>query len=324
MFFLKKERLDDGTRNIIFCGVKIFSYKRIKNKQFSQKKYLNYKKYNDLAHDIKKNLYKIPSNIDLVMGIPRSGMIPAYMIGLFINKKVCSVQEFIAGVLGNKGFIRKVAEKQIKTILVVDDTINTGDSINKIKELLEPYKDKYNFFFMAVYSASKKLPGNIDFYFEYLSQPRIFQWNYMYHSVIKTACYDMDGVLCIDPTEEENDDGEKYINFIKNAKPLYIPNYEIGYVVTSRLEKYRKETEEWLEKHGIRYKKLYMLNATAEERREQKLHAIFKAKIYKELKDASLFIESNSNQAKQIAEISKKRCICCETDEMYGEHYENN
>jgi uncharacterized HAD superfamily protein len=31
---------------------------------------------------------------------------------------------------------------------------------------------------------------------------------------LKKACFDIDGVLCADPLPEQNDDGEKYINFL--------------------------------------------------------------------------------------------------------------
>ena len=47
---------------------------------------------------------------------------------------------------------------------------------------------------------------------------------------------DIDGVLCADPTPEENDDGEKYRHFLLNAPPLFIPKVTIGTLVTSRLE----------------------------------------------------------------------------------------
>jgi hypothetical protein len=39
---------------------------------------------------------------------------------------------------------------------------------------------------------------------------------------------------------------KKYI-FILNAPPLFIPGSKIGTIVTSRLEKYRIQTETWLE-----------------------------------------------------------------------------
>lgn len=56
---------------------------------------INYRTYQDMASVIRNGIVKLPSDLDLIVGIPRSGMIPAYMIGLFMNKHVCSVDEYI-------------------------------------------------------------------------------------------------------------------------------------------------------------------------------------------------------------------------------------
>lgn len=278
---------------------------------------INYKTYNDLAFDIKNNIEKIPSNIDLIVGIPRSGMIPAYIMGLALNKKVCSTTELVNGLMGNSGFTRKTDTGKIKNILVVDDTVNTGLSLGKVKPLLAPLKRKYNIKYCAVYATNSQVAELVDITLNILPQPRMFQWNYQNHSFLANACFDMDGVLCWDPTDEQNDDGKRYIEFIKNADPLYVPKVPIGYIVTSRLEKYRKETEQWLAAHGIKYKKLYMLNKTAEERRRLGLHAPFKASVYKQITDSNMFIESNPTQAAKIANLSGKPCICCLNDKIY-------
>lgn len=54
-----------------------------------------YKTINDLIQSIKENLKTLPKDIDLIVGVPRSGMIPAYAIALFLNKRVCSLDEFL-------------------------------------------------------------------------------------------------------------------------------------------------------------------------------------------------------------------------------------
>lgn len=119
--------------------------------------------------------------------------------------------------------------------------------------------------------------------------------------------------------KNKNDDGPKYVDFLLHARPLYIPGYKIAALVTSRLEKYRPQTEQWLRENGVQYDKLYMLNvASKEERIRLGCHADFKAETYKRLDDCILFVESNSRQARQIAEKSGKPVICAETDEMFG------
>ena len=148
---------------------------------------------------------------------------------------------------------------------------------------------------------------------------RVFQWNYLNHVFLKEAAFDIDGVLCVDPTREENDDGPKYKNFILNARPLFIPKHKIPYIITSRLEQYRPETEEWLRKNNVQYDHLIMLSGyTAEERRKLNLHARFKAAQYSRLPDIGLFIESDRNQAEEIARLTGKLCFCASTDELFG------
>ncbi len=253
------------------------------------------------------------------MGIPRSGMVPAYMIGAFLNRYVCSLDEFVSGIAYSKG-IRSVRERTVKKVLVVDDSVNDGLAMRRAKERLQGKEKEFELVYMAVY-AVEKATGLVDVYADICPQPRFFQWNYMYHpGLLPQACLDIDGVLCVDPTAEENDDGEKYRQFILNARPLFVPNDKVKALVTSRLEKYRPETERWLAENGVKYEKLYMLDLPfREERIRRGAHASFKAGIYKKLKDAHLFIESNPQQAAEIRRLSGKPVICTETD-GYSEH----
>ncbi|MBR2247690.1 MAG: phosphoribosyl transferase [Bacilli bacterium] len=282
---------------------------------------LNYKTYEDLSLDIKKNLYKLPSDIDLVVGVPRSGMIPAYMLGLMLSKQVCSLREFISGDYKTLATHRIRLNTDIKNILIVDDSINSGKASLDVKHVIEESKlnQKFNITYMAVYYRDDNYKQFIDIALEKVLSPRLFQWNYLNHCFLQDAAFDIDGVLCIDPTNEENDDGPKYKNFLLNAKPLFIPQYKIPYIITSRLEQYRPETEEWLKKNNVQYDNLIMLKGyTAEERRKLNLHAKFKAEQYKKLSDIQLFIESDRKQAQEIAKLTKKICFCASTDELFN------
>jgi uncharacterized HAD superfamily protein len=73
----------------------------------------------------------------------------------------------------------------------------------------------------------------------------------MNHQYLKHACVDIDRVLCTDPTHAENDDGENYIRFLENAKPLLRFKKKFGYFVNNRIEKSRSYTENWLLSHDI-------------------------------------------------------------------------
>lgn len=283
-------------------------------------KQISFRTFQLLANDIRQNAKKIPNDIDLIVGIPRSGMIPAYILGLFLNKKVCSLTEFLSGISPWNGE-RQVSQQHSENILFVDDSIQSGNSLARVKATLEKYrlahKAHFSASFLAIYATSQS-KSLVDYYFKLVEQPRLFQWNYLNHSIANKCCFDMDGVLCVDPTDEQNDDGEKYRNFILTASPLFIPKYKIHAIVTSRLEKYRHETEIWLKTNNVQYEKLIMLNLnSAAERRKANCHASFKAKVYKEDPCAICFIESNPKQAKEIAQLSGKQVICVETDEYF-------
>jgi uncharacterized HAD superfamily protein len=225
------------------------------------------------------------------------------------------------GILENRifenGITRRIKKSEIKHILLVDDSVNSGKSLLQAIEKSLPLKDRYRLTVLIVYGNNKKHQPQ-DITLENLPSRRVFEWNIFHHPVLNTMCVDIDGVLCKDPSTIENDDGEKYKDFLLNAEPLLIPTTEIGALVTSRLEKYRQETEHWLNKNNVRYKELYMLGVnSAKERREQKLHAKFKSRIYKKIWKSPLFIESDAGQAQEVAKLSGKPCLCFETQAIY-------
>ena len=151
-----------------------------------------------------------------------------------------------------------------------------------------------------------------------LPGPRAFEWNLFHCGVLENSCVDIDGVLCADPTEEENDDGDKYRFFLEHAAPKIIPTRKLKYIVSSRLEKYRPETEKWLENNHVYYDQLFMLDSTARERREKGLHAVFKSTIYRD-SNCGLFIESSVGQAMRIHSDTGKPVYCVENNTLYND-----
>lgn len=288
---------------------------------------MEYRSFSDLSRLILNNIDKLPSNIDLVVGIPRSGMLVANYIALIINKPISDIDGFINDKIMKCGRTKNISNNvqiisDCKNVLVVDDSVSTGQSIQECRKKLQGYSS-VNFIYCAPYviSSSRNM---VDIYFEIVNQPRVFEWNLFHHvSVLDKTLFDMDGVLCKDPTLLENDDGENYKQFLLNAKPKIIPSCQIGGIVTSRLEKYRDETELWLCNNQVKYKELIMLNATAQERVQNQLHGKFKAEIYKNSK-ALLFIESSQCQAEEIYKITNKAVYCLENNTFYngGKLYE--
>ncbi len=169
--------------------------------------------------------------------------------------------------------------------------------------------------FGAVYVTEESRPL-VDYWHEVVSLPRVFEWNMMNHGLLESACVDIDGVLCRDPSEEENDDGPLYRRFMASTEPLIVPRREIGWLVTCRLERYRSLTEQWLRENGLRYKTLIMMDLPDKATRQAaKRHAVFKAAHYRET-GARLFIESSYGQAREIARLTGKDVYSVEAREM--------
>jgi orotate phosphoribosyltransferase len=268
---------------------------------------VNFVSYAQLVKDVHAWSQELPK-VDLILGVPRSGLLVANILALHRNIPVQTVRSYFEGLIPSGG--RRLELGAIRRVLVVEDSVYTGHSIEAAKEML-----KDTVVYGAVYVAPGK-EGLVDFYHKTVEMPRIFEWNLYHSKTFSESCVDLDGVLCRDPTSRENDDGLRYENFINIVTPKVIPTVVIDRIVTARLERYRGATAKWLNKHNIRYRKLHMLDLpTGAERRRLKAHVPFKMRIYKE-SDAPLFVESSYYQARAIAECADRPVLCTDTMEM--------
>ncbi len=276
---------------------------------------LNFITFNMLNRIIVDNLYKIPHDIDVVAGVPRSGLLSANIIACHLNKPLTDVEGILTGKIFDAGRTKNKSGwiddiSKAKKILVVEDSVASGQSLMTVKAQLQNVNQTIIYLSIMVAPSSANIP---DIFFIVVPLPRVFEWNYMHHSFLWKCCVDMEGVLCQDPTPEQNDDGKNYREFCLNAMPKFIPSQPIGCIVTARLQKYSSETQQWLSKNNVPYKNLIMLNLdSAEERRKLGVHANFKAEVYKYIDKAELFIESDFEQAKIIAKLSQKDVFCVE------------
>lgn len=264
-----------------------------------------FKSIKDLSNDIEEWIPRLPRNIDCLVGIPRSGMLVATILALKMNLPLTDLEGLLAGRVMESGRrLDGAAEKRFfathRTVLVVDDSVASGRSMREAKQAVAAAGLPHGVLFGSVYGVeTDSLLCACD-----LPKPRRFEWNILATKEVAEYCFDMDGVLCCDPGKAENDDGERYLRFIREAVPLYLPSHKIGHIVTSRLERFRKETEEWLDRHRVVYKSLIMLDLPTRAERVRSGAAIpFKAKAYRAT-GASLFIESDCRQAQQIATLS--------------------
>ncbi|BCM16837.1 phosphoribosyltransferase [Mesorhizobium sp. J8] len=281
---------------------------------------MNYRSISDMNDAILRNLHRLPRDIDLVVGVPRSGILAATLVSLTANIPMTDLDSFLAGRIYTSGITKRWAgldrqASEMRKILIIDDSIIGGTAMRNAREKIAASGIEGDFIFAAVFGLSLQ-HEETDIVFEAVPHPRMFQWNFMHHVFLEQCCVDIDGVLCLDPAEDENDDGPAYEKFLAEARPLLGPTRKIGWLVTSRLEKYRKLTEAWLAGHNIRYDHLIMLDLPNKaERQRLGAHGSFKAEFYRK-SDAILFIESEHEQAQRIAKLSGKPVLCVETNMM--------
>ncbi|MDP7016920.1 MAG: hypothetical protein QGG36_14040, partial [Pirellulaceae bacterium] len=148
-----------------------------------------------------------------------------------------------------------------------------------------------------------------------VSLPRCFEWNVFHSAQMEYACLDMDGVICEDWTGFEGDEGESrrhYVHHLRNARPLFTPtSYRPLAIVTGRLERYRRETEQWLARHNVRPMRLLMSqHDSAWDRRRANDIVQQKANAYTAMPNARLFVESDRGIATGIQERSGRPVLC--------------
>ncbi|HVR70368.1 MAG TPA: phosphoribosyltransferase family protein [Vicinamibacteria bacterium] len=286
---------------------------------------MNFRTFRDLQARIAEWALALPDEVDLVVGLPRSGLLPATMLALHRQLPMADLDGFLAGRVydGGRRFHARFGDGAVaayldepRTVLIVDDSIRSGASLAQVRERIEganlPHRVRYG----VVYAE----PGTehlVDHYCEVVPTPRAFEWNLMHtDALLSRCCVDIDGVLCPDPTPAQNDDVEAYLDFVRSAPPLHRPTGLIGWLVTCRLEKYRAETEAWLEQRGIRYRQLIMMDyPDAAARRAAGAYGAFKAEAYTH-SEALLFLESNPRQAREIAERAGRAVYCVGTREL--------
>lgn len=241
-----------------------------------------------------------------IAGCPRSGMRSACDISLRLGVPLYEASHEGLKLCGGGGGSR-IRSAKIHgprkdfsgPIVIVDDSTCSGGAIKEMKA--SPTLADLPVY--VVYAAS---PGRhlVNGYAVHKELPHWFDWNILNNGIVLRSGVgtDFDGVLCGDCDNADDDDGERYINWMENVRPIRFPrDYRVPFIVTARREAYRGITERWLAKWGINYGALVMYPGTFAERSVADIGQ-WKAEQCDRL-GVGLFIESDYRLACRIAEI---------------------
>jgi len=269
-----------------------------------------------LTADAVSLVAQLPPRLAGVVGIPRSGILPASALATHLHLPLLELTEkgvrpLGHGIRGKRGF----AAAPDAPYLVVDDSVYNGAAMQSAKQVLRDHAA----FFAAVY-VTPWMTELVDFFARAIS-PHLFEWNLVNAGIWAGNTYDpifgggfatdLDGILCRDPTVPDADDGpllERYRQWLSEAAPRLLPRrVTTKLIVTARLERWRPETEAWLRKWGVQWERLIMHPAAKASQRGD--IAAWKAQHYGASR-CSFFCESSPEQAAEIFRLTGKPVVC--------------
>ena len=274
-----------------------------------------YRSVSDLYKCIIENIHKNPEDIDLVVGMPRSGLLSANMLALHLNVLLTDVERFIEGKLIETGFrLRNKAKSfdECLNVLILEDSVASGRSIREIKSRIGNRYPEKNITYAAVF-VKPKSKHLVDIYYDVCPSPRLFEWNLMHHQVLKKSCVELDGILCTTVPPQVAYDSERYTRFLETVRPCFRPTVNIRCIVSDRPEIYRVQTEEWLKRHSIEHGNLVMLGIPIRQvDREKNHYSNRKAKTYTD-SGSALYMGTYNTQSREIVKMTGKPVLCFET-----------
>jgi orotate phosphoribosyltransferase len=256
-----------------------------------------------------------------IVGVPRSGMLVSSICATSLNLPLytlsqgkivpCnSISEFgggrMSGHVPNSG-----------KLLVLDDTVFGGGTLEKTKTSIGN-----DYYYGALY-AKPDLIEKVDIFGKELEKPHLLEWHFFNSSHVKKTLFDLDGVFSPNVPMSCFADNDKYEEYLSNVEPFYhrLPKtHKLKAIVTGRLDKFRKITEEWLEKYNIEYEDLIMFPTEKEKQRDanhvQEVGQ-YKADVYKK-SNAEFFMESEKSEGVVIRDVSKRLVILPNQGLVFG------
>ena len=280
------------------------------------------------SSEIAEDCYRLLNYIEdcyCIIGVARSGVFPASLIALFANSPLYSYEQNNGTITNLRGggrtniMFNEQEKRCSKNIYIVDDSAYSGRSMRIAKSRIQRQFPDKNIISMVLYAGSNAYESGLIDYAARITDEHWFEWNMFSSPVSKGVCIDFDGILCRDFMPWEDDDGEVYLQTLKNMKlgSIRPQNRWTVDIVTARLDKWREPTEEWLKKNNISYNNLFMGPWNNISERFNVNIGKWKADIYKDL-SKTLFVESDLTQALEIYKHTGKDVLHYESGRVFS------
>jgi orotate phosphoribosyltransferase len=283
----------------------------IEQKSHEREMTMNYRSVADLNDDIVTWSRRLPRNIDVIVGVPRSGLLVANLLALHMNLPMTDVDGLIEGRLIGAGprlnaSRSTLLDSDALQVLIVDDSVWSGNQMRKIRERIVAARLRHMIFYGAVY-VTPNATDLVDYYHEKVALPRAFEWNVLHHPSLAASGMAVEGVLW--PAELEQLDSAEALH---ELRPVFAPTQRIGWLVATQPEHLRMPIQEWLDRHRIFYGELVLVDPTE---CDEGSIVRAKARLYQR-SNAWIFIEGTIEHAAVLAQTARRPVYCAGTRRM--------
>ncbi len=103
---------------------------------------MHYRSISDMNDTIVSNLHRLPRDIDLVVGVPRSGVLAATLVSLAANIPMTDLDSFLDGRVYTSGITKRRAAldrkvSDMRKVLVIDDSVAGGNAMRDARARIQ-------------------------------------------------------------------------------------------------------------------------------------------------------------------------------------------
>lgn len=275
-----------------------------------------------LVSDTYKLVAKLPPDLAGIVGISRSGILPANLLCQHLHLPMwilrqdsskAQPKEWGAGDVIACGNGWRLSDHRPKPgpVVVIDDTQMTGRSIRRARPITEAWAAERDveLLWAVVYQNPLVSPKDkAEIIARELPRPHFLEWNLFNGPHVERCAFDIDGILCDEQPKREELGPH-------GRPPLYpVRKKAMKLLVTGRHERHRASTLAWLAKWGMKCDRLEMLPDGVEH--GPGIVSAHKAAHFAASK-LLWFVESCPIQAREIAKLTGKPVICPAAAKVY-------
>lgn len=251
----------------------------------------------DLARDTVSLCYELPPDIDLVVAVSRSGLLPGGVVAGMLHLPLWTVTARTDLVYPGHGYRMIGAGRgEPSHVLLIDDTAANGVEMRGCPEKVRAKWPGARITRCVVY-CHPRVQREVDICYAIYPGMHYLLWNWQNAGHGELAGFDFDGVLCHDPPHGD--------------RPLFLPRRSpIPLIISGRHESSRGYCEEWLARHRVRYGQMVLRDWDFDREADESTQiGTWKGDILKGT-NLNLFAESDPYQSEIINRISGKAVLC--------------